>query len=170
MKNKYLAVILALASFSFPVINGVARAEEPAATASVAPEAADELDMFRFIIRMDKLDFVKKGMGLNEEQEKKFLSVYYLYDTELKILNDKRLVIIKDYADSFDKMTDAQADKLVKRSLEFRKQRSALLVKYYGKVGKATSKITAARFLQVESVLHGYSDVVIGSSIPLMSK
>ena len=170
MKNKYLAIIIALASFSLPVINGVAHAETPAATASVAPEAADELDMFRFIIRMDKLDFVKKGMGLNEEQEKKFLSVYYLYDTELKILNDKRLAIIKDYADSFDKMTDAEADKLVKRSLEFRKQRSALLVKYYGKVGKATSKIIAARFLQVESVLHGYSDVVIGSSIPLMSK
>lgn len=33
-----------------------------------------------------------------------------------------------------------------------------------------TSKVIAARFLQVEAVLQGAGDVVIGSSIPLMEK
>jgi hypothetical protein len=75
-----------------------------------------------------------------------------------------------DYANNFDHITNAKADELVKRMFEFRKQRSALLVKYYGKVSKATTKIIAARFLQVESVLQGASDVIIGSKIPLMSK
>lgn len=170
MKYKYLALILALASFSLSVINGVAHAETPAATASVAPPAADEFEMFRFSLQMDRQDFVKKGMGLNEEQEKKFLSVYYEYNVELKMLNEKRLAIIVDYANNFDHITNVKADELVKRMFEFRKQRSALLVKYYGKVSKATTKIIAARFLQVESVLQGASDVIIGSKIPLMSK
>ena len=80
------------------------------------------------------------------------------------------MAIIKDYAANFESITDKDADKLVKRSLSFRKQRAALLEKYYAKVAKATSKVIAARFLQVEAVLQGASDVVIGASIPLMEK
>ncbi|MGR8981814.1 MAG: hypothetical protein ACU84H_17225, partial [Gammaproteobacteria bacterium] len=133
-------------------------------------EEGDELKMFRFAMRMDKLDFVKKAMALNPEQEGKFLDQYYRYDIELKKLNDDRFAIIKDYAAKFENITDKEADKLVKRSLNFRKQRNALLEKYYGKLAKSTSKVIAARFLQVESVLQGAGDVAIGSSIPLMSK
>ena len=105
---------------------------------------------------------------LHKEQEKKFLDQYYKYDTEMKKLNDERLETIKDYADHFENMTDKEADKLVKRSFKFRKQRLALLEKYYGKIAKATSKVIAARFLQVESVLQGTGDVTIGASLPLM--
>jgi len=176
MKYKQLAFLLAFATASLPAVTNVAYAEgeKPAATIAAPAvdtgEEADDLKMFRFTTRMERLDFVKKAMALNTEQEKKFLDQYYRYDTELKLLNDERLAIIKNYADSFDKITDKEADKLVKRSLTFRKQRTALLEKYYGKVAKATTKVIAARFLQVEGVLQGASDVVIGASIPLMAK
>ncbi len=109
-------------------------------------------------------------MALNEEEEKKFLSQYNQYEADLKKLNDKRLEIIKDYAANFENMNDKKAGELVKRSFEFRKKRNELLEKYYGKVAKATSKVIAARFLQVESVLQGAGDVAVGSEIPLMSK
>lgn len=176
MKYKHLAFLFTIATVNLPAINNVAYAEgEPTPSTTSAPaidtaDEGDELKMFRFSLRMDKLDFVKKAMALNNEQEKKFLEQYYRYDTELKKLNDERLDIIKDYAANFEKITDKEADKLVKRSLNFRKQRNALLEKYYGKVAKATSKVIAARFLQVESVLQGAGDVTLGSSIPLMSK
>jgi hypothetical protein len=179
MKNKLLPLLFAIAAVNLPALSNVARAEgEPAPTTTAAPpapaaetaEEGDELEMFRFTMRMDKLDFVKKAMALSPEQEKKFLDQYYRYDIELKKLNDERLGIVEDYAENFEKITDKEADKLVKRSIAFRKQRTALLEKYYGKVAKATSKVIAARFLQVESVLQGASDVAIGSSIPLMEK
>ena len=96
------------------------------------------------------------------------MDVYYPYDVELKKLSDKRLAIITDYAAKFDSITDADADKLAKRSIEFRKQRGALLEKYYGKMAKATSKTIAARFLQVETILQATHDVKIGSALPLM--
>lgn len=177
MKYKHLAFVFAISAATLPALTSIAQAEETAPVAAAVPaptqgaaEDGDEIKMFRFGIRMDKLDFVKKSMKLNEEQEKKFMSQYYPYDVELKKLNDKRLAIIKDYADKIDTITDADANKLVKRWFDFRKQRSALLEKYYGKIGKATSKVIAARFLQVESILQGTGDVVVGSSIPLMPK
>ncbi len=176
MQFKRLALTLALACFNFSMASNLAHAEGEAAApvTAAAPEASSasekELDMFRFIVRMDKLDFVRQSMQLNPEQQEKFMSVYDGYDTELKLLNDQRVGIIKDYAAKFENINDKDADVLVKRSLEYRKKRNALLEKYYGKVAKATSKVTAARFLQVESVLQGASDVIIGSSIPLMEK
>ena len=177
MKNKHLAFIAALAAAGLNLFNNVAYAEEekaPAVTSTSAPtETAGEgedLKMFRFALRMDKLEFIKNAMQLSEDQEKKFLEQYDRYDIELKALNDERLATIEEYAAIFEKITDKEADKLVKRSLEFRKKRTALLEKYYAKVAKATSKVIAARFLQVESVLQGAGDVTIGSSIPLMEK
>ncbi|MGY6275518.1 hypothetical protein [Methylomonas sp. MgM2] len=169
MKYKHLAFVFAFAGLSLPTIGNIAYAEEAAATASSSEEDKG-MEMFRFSLRMDKLEFVKKAMHLSEEQEKKFLDEYFPYDTELKMLNDERLSIIQEYADKFEQITDNEADKLVKRSFDFRKKRLALLEKYYEKIAKATSKVIAARFLQVESVLQGAGDVTIGASIPLMEK
>lgn len=176
MNPKSLVFLLASAALSLSSLSNLALAEGETAPPSTPVTMSDssgdgeDLKMFRFAMRMDKLEFIKKTMRLNEEQETKFLEQYDHYDIELKSLNDERLATIKDYAANFEKITDKEADKLVKRSLEFRKKRTALLEKYYGKIAKATSKITAARFLQVESVLQGAGDVTIGASIPLMEK
>jgi hypothetical protein len=179
MKYKDLALIFTIAAVILPSIN-IAQAEETtpveehnkavteAATVGAAADEGRQLDMFRFSLRMEKLDFIKKAMKLPPEQEKKFLDQYYLYDTELKKLNDERLAAIGDYAAKIDNITGAEADKLVKRFFDFRKHRTALLEKYYGKIAKATSKTIAARFLQVESIIQGTSDVKIGSALPLM--
>lgn len=176
MKKKCLATIFAVTSITLLSLTNMAYAEEETAPANApAPVSAPaeenhDLKMFRFALRMEKLDFVKKAMHLSGEEEKKFLEQYDHYDIESKALNDERLAIIKDYAAKFDNMTDKEADNLVKRSLDFRKQRTALLEKYYGKIAKVTSKVIAARFLQVESYLNGVSDVTVGGSLPLMEK
>ena len=139
-------------------------------TATAAAPNGNELEMFRFALEMDKEDFVKKSMALDPAQEKKFLDVYYVFNAKLKALNDKRLKVIADYLSNVDKMTDAKAGELAKRTMEFRKQRIALDAKYYAAVAKATSKTIAARAMQVENFLQGAGDVAIGSKLPLMPK
>jgi replicative DNA helicase len=178
MRYKNLAAILAVASLGFSAINGVAHAEKvgtlstaPAAeTAAAAASSGNELEMFRFALEMDKEDFVKKALALDAKQEKKFLDVYYVFNAKLKALNDKRLAIIADYLSNIDKMTDAKAGELAKRTMDFRKKRIALDANYYSAVAKATSKSIAARALQVENFLQGAGDVAIGSKLPLIPK
>jgi len=178
MRYKNLAAILAVASLGFSAINGVAHAEKvgtlstaPAAeTAAAAASSGNELEMFRFALEMDKEDFVKKALALDAKQEKKFLDVYYVFNAKLKALNDKRLAIIADYLSNIDKMTDAKAGELAKRTMDFRKKRIALDANYYSAVAKATSKTIAARALQVENFLQGAGDVAIGSKLPLIPK
>ena len=178
MRYKHLAVILTVSSLGFLAMNGTSQAENvgtlspaPALeTATAAAPAGNELDMFRFALEMDKEDFVKKALALEPAQEKKFLDVYYVFNAKLKALNDKRLKVIADYLSNIDKMTDAKAGELAKRTMDFRKQRVALDAAYYTAVAKATSKTIAARALQVENVLQGAGDVAIGSKLPLIPK
>jgi hypothetical protein len=177
MKYKNIAIVLAVASLGFCAVNGVAQAEDagklPTAapaleTATAAEPNGNEFQMFRFALEMDKEAFVKKSMKLDAAQEKKFMDVYYVFNAKLMELNKKRLAVIADYASNFDKMTDAKAGELLKRMIEFRKQRIALDAKYSAAVAKATTKKIAARALQVESILQGAGDVAIGSKLPLM--
>ena len=83
-------------------------------------------------------------------------------------LNKKRLAIIADYLSNIDKLTEAKAGELAKRTIEFRKQHIALDANYYAAVVKATTKSIAARALQVENILQGAGDVAIGSQLPLI--
>jgi hypothetical protein len=169
MKYKLIVIAFALAVAALPALSHGAEAPKEQTTASKDTDQ-DELALFRASLRIDKRDFVKSAMNLNEEQGQKFWSVYHQYEADLMKLNDKRLANIKDYADNFQSLTEAKADELVKHAFEFRKARTALLEKYYSKIAKATSKAVGARFLQVENVLQGVTDVAVGASIPLMPK
>ena len=66
----------------------------------------------------------------------KFWPIYSNYDTQLAKLNDQRVEIIKEYAHSYDQMTDAKADELIKKSMAYQKQRAELLVRLMTKSKK----------------------------------
>ncbi len=49
-------------------------------------------------------------MRFTEEEDAKFWPVYREYETALAKINDDRIALIKEYADSYDTLTDATAD------------------------------------------------------------
>ncbi|MEW6039790.1 MAG: hypothetical protein AB1648_16330 [Pseudomonadota bacterium] len=170
MNKTFPSVVMAF-SLVLPGINAHAAKEAASSPAPVArPAEQDELALFRASIRMEKREFIADAMDLDEAQGKKFWSIYHQYEADLMKLNDIRYALINDYAASFDTISEAKADELVKAALDFRKSRTALLEKYYGKLAKSLSKKIGARFLQVENVLQGAEDVEIGASLPLMPK
>jgi hypothetical protein len=169
MKKTLLAAALALATASLPTL---LQAEETVKKAAPSVEASEheQLAMMRASIRINKRDFIKDAMEFNEKDGKIFWSIYHQYEAELMKLNDMRQDTIEDYAKNYENITEAKADEIVKKSFDYRKARTSLLEKYYGKLAKALSKKTAARFMQVENVLQAAGDVTIGTSIPIMPK
>jgi hypothetical protein len=67
-------------------------------------------------------------------------------------------------------MTDDKADELIQNALDYRKQRSELLAKYYGRVKAALGSIEAARFLQIEDQLLMIIDLQITSELPIVGQ
>ena len=128
------------------------------------------IDLLRKDVRQQKAEIMGAVMVLSADDAAKFWPIYSEYDVELTKLNDQRVENIKEYARTYNAMTDEKADELIQRSLAFQKQRAELLAKTYESVKQAVGAITAARFAQVEHQLLLIIDLQIVSSLPVVEQ
>ena len=128
------------------------------------------IELMRSNVRDEKSQIMGAVMQLDIDDAAKFWPIYSQYDAELTKLNNLRVQNIQDYANNYSQMTDAKADELIQRSLDFQKQRGELLAKYYQIMKQSVGAITAARFLQVEHQLLLIIDLQIASSLPIVQE
>jgi hypothetical protein len=125
------------------------------------------IDLLRRDVRQEKAEIMGSMMLLSAGDASKFWPIYEQYDLELTKLNDQRIENIKEYARSYDQLTDQKADELVQNAMTYQRQRAELLADTYGKVKQALGAVTAARFAQIENQLLMLIDLQITSSLPL---
>ena len=106
------------------------------------------LELLRSDLRTQKVALVTEAMDLADAQSEVFWPIFRKYDAELASLNDQRIALIKDYAQNFDKMTDAKADELTKQVFSLLGKRLKLQESYYQQFSKALNPVLAARFMQ----------------------
>jgi len=128
------------------------------------------IELMRSNVRDEKSQIMGAVMELNIDDAAKFWPIYSEYDAELTKLNNLRVANIEEYARNYSQMTDAKADELIHRSLDYQKQRGELLAKYYEITKQSLGAITAARFLQVEHQLLLIIDLQIASSLPIVEE
>jgi hypothetical protein len=118
-------------------------------------------------VRHQKAEIMGAVMQLDVDQAAKFWPIYSEYNAELTNLNNLRLANIDEYARTYDQMTDPKADELIQNAMNYRKQRSDLLAKYYDRVKASLGPIEAARFVQIEDQLLTIIDLQIASALPI---
>ena len=161
------------------VTPGRAKAQAASTQKSTAAPSEDEtqkknvqayIDLLRKDVRQQKSEIMGSVMALSADDATKFWPIYSDYDAQLSKLNDQRVENIKEYARTYNTMTDAKADELIQKSLAYQAQRAQLLSKTYDRVKLALGAVTAARFLQVESQLLMIIDLQIASSLPVIAQ
>ncbi len=175
MRSIRMALLLAmcLTSSAALVAQTKTSTEPPAKTAATA-QTPEELNTREYIILLRKDVSAEKArllgtvMQFDAEDAAKFWPIYRDYDAELNKVNDLRVANIQEYAHSYNAMTDAKADELIKNAMAYQKQRDELLAKYYERVKQELGAITAARFVQVEHQLLMIIDLKIASSLPVV--
>lgn len=128
------------------------------------------IELIRSNVRQEKAQILGAVMQLNATDAAQFWPIYNQYDVELAKLNKLRSDNILDYADSYDSLTDAKADELMKKAIDYQKQRTDLMLKCYDRMRGAVGSVAAARFLQVENQLLLIIDLQIASNLPLMEE
>jgi hypothetical protein len=139
-----------------------------ACVAAPAFAQRDLIEIMRADLRTEKTAIVTQAMQLTEAQAEVFWPVYREYETEFIKLNDERLALIKEYAASYDSMTNEGAKSIIDRSFKLQEARTKTLKKYVGKMSKALDPKVAARWAQVEHALGSAIDLQIGSELPLL--
>jgi flagellar biosynthesis chaperone FliJ len=142
----------------------------PPATSAQEKNVQEYIELLRSDVRQQKAAIMGAVMQLDIDQAAKFWPIYSEYDAELTKLNNLRVANIQEYARHYDDMTDAKADELIQAAFEYRKQRSELVAKYYGRVKASLGAIQAARFLQVEDQLLLIIDLQIESALPVVGQ
>jgi hypothetical protein len=128
------------------------------------------INLLRSDVRHQKAEVMGAVLALSAPDAAKFWPIYSDYDAALTKLNDQRVENIKEYARTYNDMTDQKADELIQRSMAYQKERSELLDKTYDKVKQALGGITAARFAMVEHQLLLIIDLQIISSLPVVGQ
>lgn len=126
------------------------------------------IQMLRDEVGKDRRDVVKANMLLTNSEAARFWPVYDEYRAEMRKVGDRRVKLITDYAASRDSMSEDEANRLLKESLDIDKQRVEVKESYVKKFEKELSARTTARFFHIESKLDAVGDAVRASKIPLI--
>jgi len=171
MKNALFFCGFAAAALLLTGSNAMAQA---AAAPAAKPAAAkktnidEEIKMLRKDVREEKSKTMLSALELDADQTAKFTPIYKSFEADLAKLNDLREANIREYAKNYNTMTDNKADELVNQAISYYKKRTDLIANYYDKIRASLGTGTAARFVQVESMLDNIIDLQIQSNLPLI--
>jgi hypothetical protein len=145
-------------------------AAPPRATETQKQNVQEYIALLRSNVRQEKAEIMGAMMLLNAQDAAKFWPIYGDYDTQLSKLNDQRVQIIEEYAQTYNAMTDEKADELVQKTFQYQKERGVLLAQTYEKVKQALGGVDAARFMMIEHQLMLIIDLQVSSSLPVVGQ
>ena len=130
----------------------------------------DEIELTRSVIQTQRQAIIAKNLKLTEAEGEQFWPAFRSYRGELGALIDRRVAMIKSYAESFnaDSMTDSKADALIKEYFAIEEARLKLQKRWWEKFSKILPATKAARYYQLENKLDAVVAVELADQIPLI--
>jgi len=157
-------------------------AQAPAAPAAPsAPAAAPEpaiisdpgivrsaIDLVRMDIKTEKAVIIAQNLALTPDESAEFWPVYNEYHEALNQLLDARLVLLKEYVDIHEHMTDAQATDLAAKLFDLETKRVELKRTWFKKFAEVVPAKKAAQFFQIENQVNAALDLLLMDALPLI--
>jgi hypothetical protein len=158
-----LTLVGALLLSSVPMYAQTAQANAASNTATNT-----DIKLLREDIRSERIRLVAANLPLNDTEATKFWPIYDQYLAEVSKIGDARVELIKEYVQSYDTMTDVQANDLMKRSAALDQQFSDLLTKYVPMFEKVISAKKTARWYQIDRRLDLLINIELAANIPMV--
>lgn len=139
-----------------------------ASSAAAQQEPSTNMKIVAEKIRADKKLLVAANMGLTEAEGAKFWPVYDACQADLQKLTQRTVTLIKDYAGSYQAMTDDVAGKLLNEMVAIEKDRAGLISSYQPKFAAAIPMLKVARYYQIENKVRAIVNYELADAIPLV--
>jgi len=169
--TKYVTMLVVSLAVSAAMAQTPDPAAAPAPAQTQTPSQADldgDIALLRADMQTQKTAIITDTMQFTDDQSKAFWPLYREYSTQQQAIGDQRVSLIKDYANEYTTMTDAQADALIVRLMKFQDARAKLAESYYPKFKAAIGAKQAAKFYQVDNRLTLVTDLQIASAVPIV--
>jgi len=131
-------------------------------------QPADNMQVLLEKIKADKRLIVSENMELTETEAKAFWPVYDAYQNELFLIRTRMAKLIKDYADAYEKMTNAAAKNLMNESMAIEALGLKLRQAYLPKFRKVLPETKVVRYYQIENKLYALLLYELAGKIPMI--
>ncbi len=165
MKKLAIALVMGASLMSIQSAAFAQKSETPAA----APTASEQdIQLLRSDIRSSKKQLVAENMKLTPAEAEKFWPVYDAYTQETTKQGDARYALVKEYANSYVNMTDAEADTLVKKMAALDVQTATVRQEWIPKFRKVLTGKQTALFFQLDRRINLILDLQFAANIPII--
>ena len=131
-------------------------------------QVSDMVELTRTVLRSDKKVVFAENMWLTNEESKAFWPVYNQYEAELSRINDRVVKLLKEYAETFDTLTNDQAKAIVNETFDIRKMKLDLRKSYAKKFANVIPEKKVFRFFQLEYAIEALVNYSIAADLPYM--
>ncbi len=165
MKKLAIALVIGI---SLLLVQSVAFAQKSEPSASESVGIDQEVQLLRSDIRSAKKQIIAGNMKLTDAQAEKFWPVYDAYTLETTKLGDASYALVKEYAQNYGSMTDAQADSLVDKMATLDVQTATLRQEWIPKFRKVLNGKQTALFFQLDRRINLLLELQFAANIPLV--
>ena len=137
-------------------------------TVAAQEKQSDNMQIVLEKVRADKKLLVAENMQLTEAEAKAFWPVYNQYQDELFLLRARTAKLIKDFADTYEKMSSETAKKLLDEFMTIEALGPKLRQAYLPKFRKVLPETKVARYYQIENKIQAALYYELAANIPLM--
>jgi hypothetical protein len=170
MHKKNVVAMLVIVGFLLSSIAMCAQAQGAQAASAQSQASIDQdIQLLRGDIRSQKKEIVAANMNLTPDEATKFWPIYDQYSAEVGKIGDTRVALIKEYAQNYNTMTDAQANDFMKRAAAIDQQYSATRSKYVPIFEKVISAKKTALWFQIDRRLDLLINLQLAANIPVVN-
>jgi Spy/CpxP family protein refolding chaperone len=160
--------VAGLCMMSVPAARAQAAASQTAPSSNSQTVSDQDIQLLRQDLRSQKKQLVAANLKLTDTEATKFWPIYDQYVAELTKVNNDKYAEVKEYANNYGTLTDAQALELTKRLLAVDNAVAQLRMKYVPIVNGVLPGVKTATFFQIDRRLTMLIDIQLASSLPLI--
>ena len=163
-----VSVLFACSASMFAQTSQAAGQSASGAGAQSYSVSEQDIQMLRTDLRAQRKQITAQNMALTADEATKFWPIFDQYRQEAVKPNDERWAVVKDYAASYNTMTDAQAQDYIKRLTAVDQQLLSLRMKYVPVFEKVISPKKTALWFQIDRRVDVLINLQLSTVIPLI--
>ena len=133
-----------------------------------AQSSDDYIELAREILKTEKKAAIAGELDLTNAEITPFWELYNEFNNKLSQVQNKRVALIKEFAQNYESLAGEQADEIMKGYFSYQQELLKLKKSYYGRFKKILPKEKAVRYFQLENKIQAIVDAELAAQIPLI--
>ncbi len=129
-----------------------------------------DIDIVQALFGRSKRLIIAEYMQLEDKEKNSFWHLYDQYEEKRKGIEKEGFLLLKEYAEKYQTLNDAEAHKLIVNFMESMDGYNALHKVYFKKMEKTVGSLKAAKFIQLETFIQTSLQANLQSQVPVIGE